>query len=58
MKPKAKPKRITKMNTAELGKATEEFDREFVADSFGTPDEKAKRRLARARKKRRGRRRS
>ena len=36
------------MTTSELAKATKEFDREFVADTFGTPTPAAKAQLQRA----------
>ncbi len=39
------------MDTAELGKATVEFDREFIGDSFGPLTVKQKARLARAKRK-------
>ncbi len=44
-------KRLTKMNTEELAKATSEFDEEFAADKFGEPDEVARDKLDRAKRK-------
>lgn len=44
-------KRLTEMNTEELAKATSEFDEEFVADRFGEPDEAARDKLDRAKRK-------
>ncbi len=43
---------IAKMTTAELNSMVTEFDREFVADSFGTMDPKARARYRRAKRKR------
>jgi len=40
------------MTTEELAEATAEFDREFVADTFGPPDPKARARHRRAERKR------
>ncbi len=45
-------KAYTEMNKDELAEATAEFDREFVADTFGKPDPEAKRRWVRAKRKR------
>ena len=58
MKRKRKPRRkpYTQMTTAELARATREFDREFIADTFGPLDAKAKERDARARRRGRPRR--
>lgn len=46
----AKP--YTKMTTAELREATAEFDREFVADTFGPPNDRQATQLRRAKRKR------
>ena len=40
------------MNADELTKATAKFDSEFVVDEFGPPDEAARRKHARARRRR------
>jgi hypothetical protein len=40
------------MTAAELARATKEFDREFVADTFSPPDARARKRLAQAKSKR------
>jgi len=40
------------MSTNELRRATAEFDREFVGDSFGPPSAKQRAQLARAKRKR------
>ena len=40
------------MTTEELRQATTEFDREFVADTFGPPNARQRAQLARARAKR------
>jgi hypothetical protein len=40
------------MSTAELGRATAEFEREFVVDKFGAPTTTAKARMTRSNKKR------
>jgi len=53
MKGKKPKKPFTEMNTQELAEATAEFDREFVADSFGPPPPEAKAEWEKA--KRRGR---
>lgn len=45
-----KRKSLLQMTAAELARATVEFDREFVIDSFGSPDVPAKKRLASARR--------
>ncbi len=45
-------KKYTEMTADELAKATAEFDKEFVADSFGKLDPKAKKRWARVKRKR------
>jgi hypothetical protein len=52
MKRGAKAKRLTEMDARELAEATAEFDREFVADTFGPPDAAARARLRRAKRKR------
>lgn len=52
MKTKPQGKPFTQMSAAELAKATQEFDREFVADSFASPPADAKARWKRARRKR------
>lgn len=44
-------KSILEMNTDELAKATSEFDREFVVDTFGELDEHTRRQWERIRKK-------
>ena len=49
-------KPYTEMNTKELAEATAEFDKEFVADSFGKAPPEARARLAKARKRGRPRR--
>ena len=46
----AKP--ATQMNTKELGQATKEFEREFVADSFGPPSPVEREQWRRAKRKR------
>ena len=46
----AKP--YTEMTTAELRRATAEFDREFIADAFGPPTATQRMRLEEARRKR------
>ncbi len=43
---------VGKRTAAELGKMSAEFDREFVADTFGPPTSKAKKRLRQAKRKR------
>ncbi len=45
-------KKYTEMNARELAKATADLDREFIADTFGEPDEEALAQLRRARRKR------
>ena len=40
------------MNTNPNALETAEFDREFVSDTFGQPDEKARQKLERAKRKR------
>lgn len=45
----AKP--VKKLTKAELEKISAEFDREFVADTFGPPTREAKERLRRAKRK-------
>ena len=55
MKPKKKDKPFSEMNTQELAEATAEFDREFIADSFGPPPPEARQRLERARNRGRSR---
>ena len=47
---KAKP--VGKRTRAELDKMSAEFDREFVADTFGPPTSEAKKRLRQAKGKR------
>ncbi len=47
---KAKP--VGKRTGAELDKMSAEFDREFVADTFGPPTPEAKKRLRNAKRKR------
>lgn len=49
---KRKPKPFTEMTTKELARATREFDREFIADTFLPLDAEARKRNARARRKR------
>ena len=44
-------KRLTNMTAEELADETAEFDREFVEDTFGEPDEKARQKLDRAKRK-------
>ncbi len=44
-------KRLTKMNTEELAKATSEFGQEFAAATFGEPDEAAREKLDRAQRR-------
>ncbi len=44
-------KPLTQMNAEELAEATSEFDQEFAAETFGTPDEKARQKLERAKRK-------
>ena len=48
----AKAKPVGKLTKAELDKMSAEFDREFVADTFGTPTREAEERLRRAKRKR------
>lgn len=48
---KKKSKAYWELNTAELRKATQEFDREGVAESFGKPTVAAKKVLRRAAKR-------
>ena len=48
-KTEAKP--VKKLTNAELEKMSAEFDREFVADTFGPPTPEAKARLRRAKRK-------
>jgi len=45
-------KPITQMMTKELSQATKEFEREFVADSFGPPGPTAREQWRRAKRKR------
>ena len=45
-------KRLTDMTAEELADETAGFDREFVSDTFGEPDEKARQKLERAKRKR------
>jgi hypothetical protein len=49
-RPASKP--YEEMTTEELRRATAEFDREFVGDTFGTPKSKQRAQLTRARRKR------
>jgi hypothetical protein len=42
---------VGRLTKAELDKMTTEFDREFVADTFGPPTPEARTRLRRARRK-------
>ena len=51
-KKKARAKPAGKLTTAELDQISAEFDREFVADTFGPPMPEAKARLRRAKRKR------
>lgn len=51
MKGKRVGKPITHMNPTELGQATKEFEREFVADSFGPPTPVAREQFRRAKRK-------
>ncbi len=51
-KRKRRGKPHTAMTTAELRGATAEFDREFVAETFGTPTPQQRAQLCRARRKR------
>ena len=44
-------KPVGKRTAAELDKMSAEFDREFVADTFGPPTSKAKKRLQQAKRK-------
>ena len=44
-------KRLTKLKTKELAEATSQFDQEFAADTFDTPDETARDRLDRPQRK-------
>ena len=44
-------KRLTDMTAEELAGETAEFDREFVSDTFGEPDENALQKLERAKRK-------
>ena len=48
----AKPRPVEKLTKAELDRISAEFDREFVADTFGPPTSEAKERLGRAKRKR------
>ena len=52
MSPRKNARPIAKMPTKELDAMVAEFDREFVADSFGPMDSKARARLSRAKRKR------
>ena len=52
MKKQIPAKAITQMNAKELGQATKEFEREFVADSFGPPGPMARDQWRRAKRKR------
>jgi hypothetical protein len=44
-------KRYWEMTSNELASATKEFDREFIADTFGPPPAKAQQQLKRARRR-------
>lgn len=46
------PKPVKELTETELEKMSAEFDREFVADTFGPPTPEAKARLRRAKRKR------
>ena len=48
---KTKAKSVKKLTRAELEKMSAEFDREFVADTFGPPTPEAKAQLRRAKRK-------
>ncbi len=50
-----KTKPFSEMNAQELAEATAEFDKEFIADSFGPPPPEALEQLERARKRGRSR---
>ena len=52
MKRKKTAKPYSRMTGDELAKATKEFERKFIADTFGPPDAAARRRHARAKGKR------
>ena len=52
MSPRNNSKPIAKMATKELDAMVAEFDREFVAESFGPMDSKARSHLSRAKRKR------
>ncbi len=52
MSPKKTSRPIAKMTTKALEAMVAEFDREFVADSFGPMDSNARARLRRAKRKR------
>ena len=55
VKSRAKSTPISKMSTEDLDAMVAEFDREFIADTFGPMTQAAKERHQRARKKKRGR---
>ena len=46
----ARTKRARPLSGAELARAVAEFDREFVADTFGAPSAEARARLSRAKR--------
>ena len=52
MNRQARSKPLTQMNQAELAKATAEFEKEFVADTFGAPGTASLARHSRAKQKR------
>jgi hypothetical protein len=52
MKKNIPAKAITQMNAKEPGQGTKEFEREFVADSFGPPGPMARDQWRRAKRKR------
>jgi hypothetical protein len=52
MKKKTHPTPMSRMNAAQTARATREFDREFVADSFKAPGPTARARWRRAKRKR------
>jgi hypothetical protein len=52
MNRRAKPKHASALPKTELDRMAEEFDREFVADTFGPPPPAVRARLDRAKRKR------
>ena len=52
MRRKIPAKAITQMNAKELGQTTKEFQREFMADSFGPPGSVERKQWRRAKRKR------